>query len=189
MIDHKRKLLFIHIARTGGSSVETALVGGDWWTIDPGSKHISASQARALYGEEIWQSYTKFSIVRNPWDRLVSMWATGWWWGATTHLKGKEPPSFQHFLMTLQPHPHEFYRSLHYHEILDEPLDAIIRFENLEAGFEQLMNSVNVNGEAVQLPHVQRRARAAYSDYYDDATRQLVAERYSRDIAAFGYEF
>jgi hypothetical protein len=187
MIDHKRKLLFIHIARTGGTSVETALVGADWWKIDPGSKHISASQARAYYGDEIWQSYTKFTIVRNPWDRLVSMWATEWWWGATTHLKGKKPASFQEFLMTLQPHPHEFYRSLHYREILDEPLDAVLRFENLGSEFEQLMRIAH--GEPVQLPHVQSRARDEYSTYYDEATRELVAAQYAGDISTFGYQF
>ena len=187
MIDHKRKLLFIHIARTGGTSVETALVGGDWWKKDPGSKHISASQARALYGEEIWQGYTKFAIVRNPWDRLVSMWATAWWWGATTHLKGKEPESFHEFLMTLQPHPHEFYRSLHYHEIIDEQLDAVLRFENLDTEFARLMN--DIGSDPVELPHVERRVRDAYRTYYDAATRELVATQYANDIATYGYTF
>jgi hypothetical protein len=187
MIDHERKLLFIHIARTGGTSVETALVGSDWWKIDPGSKHISASQARAYYGEKIWRSYTRFAIVRNPWDRLVSMWVTAWWWGATTHLKGREPGSFHQFLTTLQPHPHEFYRSLFYHEILDELLDAVLRFENLNSEFEQLLKDAGC--ESVQLPHVESRNRDEYSTYYDDVAREWVASQYAVDIAAYGYTF
>ena len=76
MIDHRSKLIFIHIARTGGTSIEASLVGKDWWLVDPSSKHISAKQARDLYGKDIWEAYTKFSVVRNPWDRVVSMWAT-----------------------------------------------------------------------------------------------------------------
>ncbi|MCA9055782.1 MAG: hypothetical protein KDA75_18225, partial [Planctomycetaceae bacterium] len=68
MIDHQRKLLFIHIARTGGTSIEAALVGCDWWDIDPETKHLSASQAKQIYGDEIWSTYTKFAVVRNPWD-------------------------------------------------------------------------------------------------------------------------
>jgi hypothetical protein len=75
MIDHNRKLIFIHIARTGGTSIETALVGKDWWFFDAQTKHISAKQARMFYGEELWKSYTKFSVIRNPWDRIISMWA------------------------------------------------------------------------------------------------------------------
>lgn len=187
MIDHKRRLLFIHIARTGGSSIETALAGDNWWRIDPGSKHISASQARVLYGEEIWGSYLKFSIVRNPWDRLVSMWATGWWWGATTHLKGKKPGSFHEFLRTLQPHPHEFYKSLLYHEILDEPVDAVLRFEHLNDDFELLLKRAGCG--TVALPHVERRNRAEYRNYYDAISCDLVASTFRKDIADYGYKF
>ncbi|MGR8934450.1 MAG: sulfotransferase family 2 domain-containing protein [Gammaproteobacteria bacterium] len=24
----------------------------------------------------MWQTYTEFSIIRNPWDRIISMWAS-----------------------------------------------------------------------------------------------------------------
>lgn len=187
MIDHDRRLLFIHIARTGGTSVETALVGGDWWRVEPGSKHISAAQARVMYGENVWRDYTTFAIVRNPWDRLVSMWSTGWWWGPTTHLCGRRPASFDDFVASLEPHPHEFYRSLLYTEILNEPVDAVLRFERLAGDFADLL--ARQGCEPVALPHVERRARGDYRDYYSDASRDLVAERFRPDIEAYGYAF
>ena len=104
MINHDNKLIFIHIARTGGTSIETALSGKDWWLIDPQTKHISAGMARKIYGEEVWRTYTKFSVVRNPWDRVVSMWATQWWHEASGL---DENCSFEEFIRNIKPHPHE----------------------------------------------------------------------------------
>jgi hypothetical protein len=187
MIDHARKLIFVHIARTGGTSIEEALMGRDWWKIDPDSKHLSASQTRQLYGDDVWQRYTKFSVVRNPWDRLVSMWATGWWWSEQTHLDGQKPTSLQQFIATLRPHPHERYEALHYHQILDEPLDAILRFETLVDDFATLL--ARCASAPIALPHAERRERAPYRDYYDAQSRDLVMDLFARDIADYKYSF
>ena len=83
MIDHVNKLIFIHIPRTGGSSIEHALVDKDWGHIDADGndqfflKHITAEEARRVYMKE-WKGYAKFSVVRNPWDKAVSdyLWST-----------------------------------------------------------------------------------------------------------------
>lgn len=185
VIDHDRKLILLHISRTGGTSIEKACVGRDWWEIDSASKHLSARQARALYGEHIWNTYTVFTIVRNPWDRLVSMWDTGWWHPATA--AGGPQVSLREFLLALQPLPNEPYNSLFYHEILDDSVDVVLRFETLREAFQALLRAVGA--PPVRLPHVHRRKHRHYSTYYDEETRNLVAERWARDIEMFGYRF
>jgi hypothetical protein len=184
MIDHQRKLIFIHIARTGGTSIEAALVGCDWWDIDPASKHLSAAQTRQLYGEEFWNAYLKFTVVRNPWDRLVSMWATGWWHTTPPQADAAE---FRTFVRQLRPHPHERYGSLFYHEILDEPIDRVLRFERLAEEFRDLLR--DVGSPDVPLPHRERRNRGNFRDYYDPETRDLVGRLFARDIEQYGYSF
>jgi hypothetical protein len=187
MIDHDRKLLFIHITRTGGTSVETALLGKDWWHIDDLTKHISASQAREIYGEEVWNSYYRFSIVRNPWDRLVSMWATGWWYGKLTVFGGVKPASFADFIRRVQPHPHEGYTSLRYVDIIDLPIDRVLRFESLQADMDALCRDRGI--AEVELPHIERRDRLPYQAFYDREAEQAVRERFAADIATYGYQF
>jgi hypothetical protein len=63
--------IFVHVQKTGGNSVRTAL-GGD---IFDARKHFMARDLREIYGEAVWDSCFKFSFVRNPWDRLVSWWS------------------------------------------------------------------------------------------------------------------
>jgi hypothetical protein len=60
-----RRTLFIHIPRTAGTSITRALYGNNLFM------HHSASYFKAI-DQEIFRSSFKFSVVRNPWDRLVS---------------------------------------------------------------------------------------------------------------------
>ena len=78
MISHTNKFIFIHIPKTGGTSVEAALADYGKLLQGPGNfhsiyfKHIPATRLQAMMGDE-YENYFKFSIVRNPWDWLVSM--------------------------------------------------------------------------------------------------------------------
>jgi len=184
MIDHDRKLIFLHIARTGGTSIESALVGKDWWLIDSATKHISARQARKHYGEKIWGTYLKFSVVRNPWDRVVSMWAAGSWHRAS-HLSND--CSFEEFIRNLRPHPHEKYNSLLYCDVLNDDIDFIIRFEKLQEDFNRMLNDISM--QSITLPHKERRLHKHYSEMYGTMEKQLVNRIFHRDISEFNYEF
>jgi hypothetical protein len=184
MIDHTRKLIFVHIARTGGSSIETALVGKDWWLIEPQTKHISAKNARTIYGEDVWNTYTKFSIVRNPWDRIASMWATKWWHQASDLDEGC---SFEEFIRKIKPHPHEIYDTLFYYEILNEKIDFILRFESLQDDFSRMLSSIGVGD--IQLPHIEESKRQYYTTIYSEIEKQLIADLFDIDILRFGYSY
>ncbi|MDH3378911.1 MAG: sulfotransferase family protein, partial [Gammaproteobacteria bacterium] len=75
MISHKLKIIFIHVPRTAGTSIEMALIGKDWWDVDPDTKHIDWVKAKEVYAE-YWDKYLKFSVVRNPWDWLASLYSS-----------------------------------------------------------------------------------------------------------------
>ena len=63
-----RDFTFVHIQKTGGTSIRVAL---GLPKVPPG-KHWSAARHRAALGREEWERRFTFAFVRNPWDRLVS---------------------------------------------------------------------------------------------------------------------
>ncbi len=106
IISHSRRLIFIHIHKAGGTSVECALAQYLTWNdLIVGStplgkaindhyrkrygldKHSSVSDIEKVCGQEILDQYYVFSVVRHPLDRLCSLynfigsiinkWATG----------------------------------------------------------------------------------------------------------------
>jgi hypothetical protein len=178
-------LIFVHIARTGGTSIETALAGQDWWQVSPFTKHLSARQIRIRAGEEKWANYFKFSLVRNPWDRVVSMFATGWW--MSDDRQPDAEAEFEFFVKNLAPHPHEIYSSLMYSDIINEKLDVTIRYEALQQGFDMVCEAIN--RPTMLLGRVESRERLHYSTYYTDTTRRLVGELFKKDIEDYQYVF
>lgn len=88
IIDHNRQIIFTHIARTGGSTIETMFMGQDWWLINSHTKHIPAQVAKKIYAP-YWDTYFKFAIVRNPFERIRSMWKYAKHYGLELNEQGE----------------------------------------------------------------------------------------------------
>jgi len=203
MISHKHKCIFIHIPRTGGTSIEHAIFGGNWWSIDKSTKHITASQAKKIYSD-FWDDYFKFAFVRNPYDRAISLLNfSSIYYGSSdkesltlAHIDGYK----QKFgaPLTLE-YDYRFYkreeviRPIHdfnqvYGNILDEPLDFVGKFENLESDVKYLFNKLGVEKE--NIPHAARSSnlRDDKSSHFQSlAVKRLVGELYYHDFKKFGY--
>ena len=213
MICHKHKCILVHIQRCGGSSMEKAIVGYDLWQSEHRKeKHILASQAKSLYSD-YWADYFKFSFVRNPWDRMVSMAKS---YPGTWHVKldkNQNPPQMIDdngffgyknrfgFPVTIE-RDRRFYRkddlssprhvsNAVYLNLLDEDLDFIGRFENLKEDFAHVAKTIGLDN--LDLPHTEHKGHKAgglhYSEYYTDKTKENVRELYEKDIKYFCYEF
>ena len=208
MISHKHKCIFIHIPRCGGTSMEVSMVGDNWFIIDPTTKHLIASTAKKVY-EPYWDDYFKFSFVRNPWDRMVSMTKFSSFFGV--HIKNGNidisdylknfpqieiDPRSKSQGETFNPIKNSVFLN-----ILDLELDFVGRFETLQQDFDIVCDKIGIPQQ--QLPHVLSREDHSdnrspqssktdhkhYTEYYDDETREIVAEKYARDIEYFGYKF
>jgi hypothetical protein len=186
-------LLFVHVPKCGGSSVEAQL------GVEHG--HRSAVYFRAAdpgFFARAW----KFSIVRNPYDRLVSAfhylkhhtrserdraWADEAL-GSTPDFAAfaarlADPGFRDRVLAWLHFQPQWYYLCDGRGRLM---VDEVARLEALDA----FASRFNAAGHGVTLdPAVRARPseRAAWPDYYDAATAAVVADLYARDFAIFGY--
>lgn len=145
-------------------------------------EHMPAWRVRTYVGEDIWKRYYKFSFERNPWDRQVS-----WYHYKTKSKTDAAKPSFDAFNAD---------RRRAYVENWDlytqdgaVCLDFVGRYESLDADFGKVLAAIGLTGQ-VELPRTNvSRNRASYRDYYNEASRALVADWYRPEIRHFGYEF
>lgn len=209
--------MFVHIAKTGGTSVRAALRPWRWSPkYTPAlllasflsqatrprhalgvkiPRHAKAIAAKEMLPHEVFDGLFKFVFVRNPWDMQVSSYH---------HMKRSGSPimegihSFEDFLrMKLDP-------ERDYHFMLDISaehqweylvdlrgnviVDFIGRYETLEEDFQTICQRIGVAPPA--LPHRRHSAdRRHYRDYYTDAMAEMVASHYRKDIELLNYEF
>jgi hypothetical protein len=202
MISHKYKCIFVHIPRTAGTAIEKWICGDDWWYIEKETKHLLASQAKKIY-REYWDSYFKFSFVRNPWDRMVSC------LGAYEDFFKISYNNFLNFdgykkefgyPVTIEndyrfSKRNEILLEKHqehcvYLNILDEKLDFIGRFESLQKDTEFIKDRLKIEKDfPFKVKEGASKRKNNYQDYYDKKAREDVENLFGKDLKKFGYKF
>tara|TARA_R110000824_G_scaffold67527_2_gene174973 strand:+ start:3609 stop:4232 length:624 start_codon:yes stop_codon:yes gene_type:complete len=202
MISHKYKCIFIHIQRTAGGAIESQIDGKDWWSdknLRP-HKHLLASQAKKIYSE-YWKDYFKFSIVRNPWARMVSMLQFASSLGLREHnglLEISEYKKKYGFPATVEYDPRFHHKKdipkgcegSAYSNILDEELDFIGSYENLEKDAQFIFNTIGANKKLeFRKPQNTIYNSTNYQPHYSNETREDITTMYKNDILKHEYAF
>ncbi len=197
--------IFVHIPKTAGRSIITALGG------KINNQHKTISDYCKELTESVVRSRFKFTCVRNPWDRALS------WWSFFGNM-GFERVPFEQWLKKMNSRPRNpnqkfpldqmsFCKSP-FGEVL---MDHFIRFENLDEDFALVANRLNVPpilpaigkqyrqhqkqlAEAIiRSKHPEHAPLIAPDDYHDAYTIQesidAVARMDAETIARFGYDF
>jgi chondroitin 4-sulfotransferase 11 len=180
--------IFIHINKTAGTSIGRAIGL-------PVKHHLMASEVIERIGLEKWNQAYKFTVVRNPWDKVVSHYEyrrkknktdiatrniSFSEWVKMTYGDEKDTFYFNN--------PRSFQPQVEWLKDTDGivSMDYIIRFEAINEGFDHVKRTVGLDAD---LPHLNASKRAAYQSYYNAETRDIVAHWFREDIEAFGYEF
>lgn len=156
--------------------------------------HAAASDAQKELPHAIFSSYYKFAFVRNPWDWQVSMYH--FILNEPTHLRHNlvvSLGSFERYLdwVLATPSPYPKGATKHQYETLADDagrllVDYVGRYETLAQDFAQVCQQV---GLTVELPHLNSSRHSNYRAYYNERSRQMVAEHFATDIHLFGYTF
>tara|TARA_E500000331_G_C16969177_1_gene588539 strand:- start:133 stop:720 length:588 start_codon:yes stop_codon:yes gene_type:complete len=193
MINHKKKIIFIHIPKTGGQSIAKALGIAH----PPSAKFAGLKHGTPNFAEHSkhWDKYFKFTWVRNPWDRLVSNYFYDLKMSeAGINVKGLRAlvkkfgkNKFKDFVKSGKFKSLGFYAPLFTWMPKGKQYDFIGKFENFEKDFEKLCGILQFKD--IGLPHVNETRHTHYSEYYDDEAKEIAGDYYAKDTKYFGYKF
>jgi hypothetical protein len=146
-------------------------------------EHIRASKVRPIVGTEVWDSYFKFAIERNPWDAVVSL----YYW----MRRNDKVDTFERFLTmpNLEQLATRNYQAYHLKGAI--AVDRVLRYETLADEFAEVWRQLSLPGEP-QLPRAKAGARPEGSDFhdlYDADSAELVRRAFARQIEELGYSY
>lgn len=193
IVSHKHRFIFVKTYKVGGTSVELwlrkILGGGDISTptsddekyvsmgypppqnyLPPFEAHLPAHRIKGELGV-VWDDYLKFSIERDPYERLISHW----------NFYGRPSP-FPEFVKEkgVQYGWHNHSRYCIEGQV---SVDKLLRYEYLEEDLTLLLQSLGV-GEPVRLPSAKSGFRKeGYTSNEED--RRLVELEFSDDFEVY----
>ena len=164
------------------------------------------------------QDYFKFTFIRNPWDKMVSFyhyhdsrnWDLDWPWSVYGAGFKQDRPEFNEFIKQIYDESFDWKRvfkgrpgastynqkvplrvSNSFMWLVDENdkllTDFIGKYENLQEDFNFICDKIGIPQQP--LLHLRKSKHKPYWDYYNDETKEIVAEKYAKDIEHFNYTF
>ena len=213
IVSHHYKYIFIHVHKAAGTSMRAALrdpllkpsMAGIWPSDDKSlfknqifshglDVHTTASDLKEYlekHGHN-WEDYTKFAFIRNPFDRMVSLY---FFYVSKTkekliskkmreYCESVKSIGIEKFLQKKQ--------VLTQYEMLHDKdgsclVDFIGKFENVNQDFDKICEQIF--NQKIELGHHNSTNKKHYSEYYNEHTKQRVIDNYSQDFILGGYEY
>lgn len=213
IISHGRRYIFVHIPKTGGTSLALALedrakaddilIGDtpkakrrkrrlkDVQTAGRLWKHSTLRDIIGLVSTEELDQLFVFTLVRNPWDRMVSYYH---WLQVQSFshpsVKLAQSLPFEEFLN--HPQTRAAFAAESYGQYVQGPdgqehCNLFIKLEDFSADAKPLESHL---GFALTLPKVNQSDRKRdYRRYYSDESARVVYQLCESEIMRFGYRF
>ena len=130
--------------------------------------------------------YFKFSFMRNPWERRVSQYKYAKKMvGITNADWANQIASMSFFEFITKRNDSQL------NWVSNKKNNVAVDFlgsgRNLQQEFNNICKKIGI--PHIELPHINATKHKHYTEYYDDETRSIVANRFAKDIEYFGYEF
>ena len=187
-------LIYLRMPRTGSTSFSCLenihSFGGKqlgYWGNDMSAKcsfdKKAINQLKNVIYAKRFKNPIVFSTVRNPFERMVSIWK---------HKSFKKLETFNEFCKLRYKNMGRMQRwhsqPLHFHLYdINMSVNYVLRLESLQEDFDTMNNKLKL--PCKKLPHKNKSKHKHYTEYYDNETKEIVAEKYAKDIEYFNYEF
>ena len=195
VVCYKKKCIFIHIPKTAGTSIEQFLKDNGKNSID----YHGVRDGRSMHHytaidfkrELPWHfnDYYKFSIVRNPYDRLLSE----YYWTPIPHVgykSGKTKAEFLNYVSHIVKNNLFFQNIYNDHFIpqfmfvYDKKLlvDHIFKFENMNLIVDFLKKKLEIEND---LPILNKSK--IKKEYWNNKQKERIYRIYKNDFILFNY--
>lgn len=166
-----------------------------------GTESVHASAERVRNFDPIaWETYFKFSFVRNPFSHAISLWR---WdenkfskkFNLTTYSSEKKNvEDFKIYLKKIKNDYSKFDINKPYQHLRDIycidgkiAMDFIGKMENLEADFKFIAKKLNLPNPYIDFPHTKKSEKVDLSSFYDQECIELVKSIWSEEFKNFDY--
>ncbi|MDJ0729444.1 MAG: sulfotransferase family 2 domain-containing protein [Crocosphaera sp.] len=218
MISLSHNFIFVHIPKTGGTSIQSLLMkysedrivykdksnpNNSFWLFNDQlslKKHSKLKEYKNKIDYDTYKKMFRFAVIRNPWDMMIS-----WYFSPHSGRTQWDRDKFIKLLYSV-PRPRNF---LLLPSLKTRILEKI--YENLKIPdslynikldrdidylikFENLESDWNKVCKLIgitpeTLPKKHKSKRLHYSHYYDDELKELVANKFVLEIKYMGYKF
>ncbi len=146
--------------------------------------HISAIEVKKRIDSRIWNSYTKFCVERNPWDKTVSH----YYW-----IKRNRDSNY-----TFDDYIREGRFCWNYPYYTDEKgdviVDRVLKYENLNSELSELLDYLGIpfNGLEVFAKKQYRKDKRPYQEFFSGENKKyidIIGKAFQKEIKLHGYDF
>lgn len=206
IISHRHRFIFLKTLKTAGTSIEAYLssVCGDGDIVTPFGKpvqthtprnfdgfynHMPAEEVRMKIGEDIWNDYFKFCVVRNPWDKVISHYSMVR--NSPNHRVDNNAD------LTLDDYLQAGLYNIDYPIYTDSVtgtilVDQIARYETLNTDLQRIFDFLGIpfNGVlSIRAKSEFRTDRRHYREILTETQAEQISRIYSHEIVSNGYSF
>lgn len=215
LVSHRKKFIYIKTIKTAGTSVESyfekyCMPEGEWnysegreeYYGDTGIigyrgsiqddikyySHMPGKEIKSHVGDEVWDRYFKFCVIRNPFDKMISLF----------YFMRKENQIFvdpnssdvEQFKKWILNHVKA---SDNYLYLIDGKVcvDFFIKYENLVNDIHYVCDRLDIPFEPAAIPRFKaghRDKSIPISSFYDDESISIINKVYALEIELFNYK-
>jgi hypothetical protein len=144
---------------------------------------MPAFEVRTRVPNDVWNSYFKFCVERNPWDKVLSHY----------HMHAARRGGS----LSLDEYLSRGRFPINYFRYTDRSggkiiVDRILRYENLTAELSEVFSKLNIpfNGTlGVSAKSDYRSDRRPYQQVFNDSQQRIVEKAFAKEIELHGYRF
>ncbi len=215
MIFFKKKIIFVHIPRSGGTFIEKNLWRSEFnqdFTFkmndekhllqgfvdqyrnkyqSDGLQHLTLNNIQKIYPDEL-RNFFKFTFIRNPFSRVASAYCEVMRYRKDLRdfLVIYKDSSFKNFLRLIKKNQHTHWMPMNKF-FPEKGVDFIGKFESFSDDLDILAKIIDIGFlKKNKSDSGSFSEKAHYLDFYEDKENiELVSEMYQEDLSRFDYNF